>query len=314
MAASQMSAGAGVSSSMLSSGAGVASSVLVSGGSIAASALADAVGQVKAMVSLLSSPEMQAALGEAQALFGDLGSQTFTAMQPIMQAVPVMQMQSSMMTNTTDSALQGMDDNADVYSGAIENVSDTLKDEAESLFDYIANISLGDDSSLENPDKLERSQNRYMTTLAAAQKGDVDAFANMQDVTEQYRDVAKQMFGDSEEYSHIEKFTRQDLTALAANELGLNTDSVAERVGITGGIPEVQTVSGSDAASQLEAVQRRLATLEDMLNEQRETNRLLLKQIRDNNDNAKQQVAAVKDSGQAAATAVQGAALAEEYA
>jgi TP901 family phage tail tape measure protein len=310
MAGSAITSGGAMAGNQMATGASAASGALATGGSLAANALASAVGQVEMMVELLRSEEMQSALGEMQDVMKTLGGDTFTAMQPIMQAMPTMQVQSAVMTESINDMGRG----AESFSEAIEEVADSLRDEANSLLDYVTDLNLGDTSTLENSEQLATAQNLYMTTLAKAQKGDAEAFASMQDVADTYRNLSKDFFGDSERFVEADENIRQDLTALAAGELGLDTEGVALRLGEMAEAPEVQVIPGSDTASQWEAVQRRLEKLEGLLEEAKKTNELLSEQLTRNDNNAKEQVSTIKTSANVNNNIKRGEALAEVYA
>ena len=174
------------------------------------------------------------------------------------------------------------------FGEATAKAADTMKNEAQSLLDFVQGLALGDVSTLKESEKLSLAQDKYIQTLARAQGGDVQALKDIKGATSAYRDIAKTFYGDSEKFAEIERNTRRDLTDLANDSLAPQAPSIA--------------------------AEKREQDLKKMLDEQQATNRLLEEQLRRNDANTDAQIGATDRTGNKITVASQGNNLANAYA
>lgn len=98
----------------------------------------------------------------------------------------------------------------DVEKQAAEDQLEFVK----GLRDYVKSLMTGDLSPLTNAQKLSQAQDTYLTTLAAARRGDTDAQGKLEGASSEYLQLARNYYASSETYTGIFNSVTSALSAL----------------------------------------------------------------------------------------------------
>ena len=100
---------------------------------------------------------------------------------------------------------------------ALREALDRLRSAVETLTQWQKGLTLSASSPLTTSQQYQEAQRQYMTLLAAAQGGDINAMAQLAEAAQTYLDLAAEMFGTSGAgYAAIFDAVSQQVAAIAA--------------------------------------------------------------------------------------------------
>ena len=139
---------------------------------------------------------------------GELAKQSVDYIQLLMQRKEA----EEALASVTGSVTGNLDDMKKAIQGAI----DSMRDQAQSLRDYVKGLLSSDLSTLSPEAKLQEARAQYTSYLARAKDGDQGAINQLSGMANQYLTVAKDYFGSSSGYAQV------------FNEVALSMSGVAD--------------------------------------------------------------------------------------
>jgi hypothetical protein len=190
---------------------------------------------------------------------------------------------------------------------SVSSTADTMKEKSSGLLEYVRGLSLGSGSTEKVSTQLAIAKTAYEKALAGGDAGEIKS------ATDAYRQLSKQVYGDTAQYSEIDTTTRRQVGAVAAKEYG--AQAVADALGLPqlseGAIVSKPTIAligergpemvmplprgnNGEVTMAIREMSAKLAVLEVQLGEQRRTNQILVDIIRTGNSNTDKLAEAVK--------------------